>query len=61
MRSPETASFCFLEVEFGIGDLPDRDDIVVLEHVFPFPEACGYSDLISLCVNPLRWRRWEKG
>ena len=33
--------------ELGIGDIPHLGNIIVLEHVFPFPESSGNSNLIS--------------
>jgi hypothetical protein len=33
--------------EFGIGDLSYLGNIVILEHVFPRPESCHNSNLIS--------------
>jgi hypothetical protein len=36
-----------MQDELGIGDLPHLGNIVVLEHVFSFPESPCNSDLIS--------------
>ena len=36
-----------MQDELGIGDLPHLGNIVVFEYVFPFPESCRDSNLIS--------------
>jgi len=36
-----------MQDELGIGDLPHLGKIVVLKHVFPFPESGRDSNLIS--------------
>ena len=45
--SVEPHSPAVTQDELGIGDFPYLGNIVILEPVFPFPEPCRNSDLIS--------------
>src|SRR6516164_3395256 len=65
-RTVTAHSSAVIQDELGVGDLPHLGNIIILEHVFPFPEACRNSNLISYAYQhrrgnehvPLPLSRW---
>src|ERR1700675_1033446 len=46
-RTVTARSPAIMQDEFRIGCFPPLGNIIVLEHVFPFPEPCRNSNLVS--------------